>query len=129
MSLIVPFLGLLIVAMGLAVVVNPAFLRRLMKGLVRSHWIYAGAALRIVIGALFMLVAEETRFPTFILSFGVLLIVAGISKPLVGLERIARLISWSANRSNGFLRLWAIVALLLGAALIWAGPQLPNFTP
>ena len=91
MSLIVSLIGLLMVVMGLTVIVNPRFFRRLLKDLVTRRWIYPAAALRVVIGA--------------------------------------RFISRSANLSDAFLRLEAIVALLLGAALIWAGPELPIFTP
>jgi len=62
----------------------------------------------------------EARLPTFVLGFGVLVLIAGIAIPFLGFERIQRLVNFWLRQSNTVLRLWSLGVLGLGGALVWA---------
>ena len=121
MSLIVPLLGLLILAGSIVMVVAPSSFRKCVGAFVKKKWLPFAALFRLVVGVLFVIVADETRFPIFILVFGILMIAAGLSIPLIGFARIERFAEWWLHRSNVFLRLFSMVSAFFGAFLFWSG--------
>ncbi len=122
MSIVVAIIGLLIFLIGLAVLISPTTLRWLRhRHFLKKEWLYAATALRIVIGVLFIIAVPDTRAPTFILVLGIIFIIAGVAIPLSGTERIEQMAEWWLKRSDAILRLWAIVSVILGSAILWCG--------
>jgi hypothetical protein len=93
-------------------------------GFVRSFQTPAGllfaAALRVVLGVALFFSAPLSRAPELIGAVGVVTIVMGVITPLFGVERFRRLLDWWSARGSVFLRVWAILAMLLGLSLIYA---------
>jgi len=121
MSIVVAIIGLLIFLIGVAILISPATLRRLIHHFLKKEWLYGVTALRIIFGILFIIAAPDTRAPTFILVLGIIFILAGVAIPLTGTERIHRMAKWWLERSDTTLRLWAIVSVILGAVILWCG--------
>ncbi|MDH3692400.1 MAG: hypothetical protein OEU36_23455 [Gammaproteobacteria bacterium] len=91
--------------------------------LVKSFWdrkgsIYFAVIVRLVLGALLILVAPSTKFPIPFEVLGWLMIVAAIIIPLVGRERIGRLLSWWEHRSSLAVRIWCVLGVVFGGFLI-----------
>jgi hypothetical protein len=118
-SIIVLVIGLIIIATGLAVLVKPARLKDLLYILLEKDWFRMVAALRVIIGVLFLFAAGGTRSPIFVSVMGVLFILAGVFIPILGPARLRSLASWWMKRRDLVLRLWALVALALGGLLVW----------
>lgn len=121
MTLVVVLVGALIALIGLAVVIAPVTLKKVLWRLIESDRFYLIAIARIVIGVLFLLAARETGSHLFISIVGVFLILAGLLIPVLGRTRTRAVAEWWLKKSDGILRLWGLMALLLGAALIGAG--------
>jgi uncharacterized protein YjeT (DUF2065 family) len=119
MSIIVLAIGLVIVVTGLAVLIKPARLKDLLYTLLEKDWFRIVAALRVIIGVLFLFAAGGTRSPIFVSVMGVLFILAGVLIPILGSARLRYLASWWMERRDSVLRLWALVALALGGVLVW----------
>ena len=109
-----------IVVIGAVGVVSPARLFSILGFIQTPTGLYFAAAFRVVLGAFLFLVSPTSKAPDFIQIFGVLAVVAGLATPFVGLERIGRVMKWWTDRPDGFLRLWAAFAFVLGLSLIWA---------
>lgn len=92
--------------------------------IVKSVWdrkasIYLAVIVRVVLGVLLILVAPSTKFPIGFLVLGWVAIVAAIVIPLVGRERIGRLLSWWEHRSSLAVRLWCLLGVMFGGFLIY----------
>jgi hypothetical protein len=118
-SIIVLVIGLIIIVTGLAVLVKPARLKDLLYILLEKDWFRMVAALRVIIGVLFLFAAGGTRSPIFVSVMGILFILAGVLIPILGTARLRSLASWWIKRRDLVLRLWALVALALGGVLVW----------
>jgi uncharacterized protein YjeT (DUF2065 family) len=118
-SIIVLAFGLIIIVIGLAILVKPARLKDLLYILLEKDWFRMVAALRVIIGVLFLFAAGGTRSPIFVSVMGVLFILAGVLIPILGPVRLRSLASWWMKRRDLVLRLWALVAVTLGGVLVW----------
>ena len=67
-----------------------------------------------------ILAAPYTQFPTVIRILGVLGLVAAVGLPLIGWDRIDRLMAWFQQRPVNLLRTWLLLGVLVGGFLIYA---------
>jgi hypothetical protein len=121
MRIAIAAVGLLVLALGAVGVSRPAAL----VGLVERPWrsragLYLAVAFRAALGVLLIAAASSTRFPWVIGGLGVLSLVAAVSLPFLGYERLRRFVEWWVARPGGFVRGWSIVACAFGAFLIYA---------
>ena len=121
MPVIVTLVGALLALLGLAVIIAPSSLKRILGSLMESDRFYLIAILRIVIGVLLLIAAGQTRSPTLVYIVGGLMILAGLLIPIMGKTRIQALAGWWMKKSDSILRLWGLMAFLLGIALVGAG--------
>ncbi len=119
MGIVVLIIGVIVSGIGLAVLVKPAKLKDLLYFLVEKDRFYVVAALRVVIGVLFLFAAGSTRSPIFVSVMGILFVLAGVLIPILGPARLRSLVSWWMKRGNWVLRAWALVAFAFGVILIW----------
>ena len=120
MTVFVLILGILILAVGLVVLASPGHMRRAVGSLVRPSTLPVFAIVRIAFGIALVMASAETRLPVFVWAFGLLLIIAGASLPVLGIQRVLKLTEWWLEKPHGVLRGWSLLAILLGALLIWA---------
>jgi hypothetical protein len=121
MTILVTLVGALLALLGLGVMIVPSTLKKTLWSLMESDRFHLIAILRIVLGVLLILAAGQTRSPTLVFIVGGLMILAGILIPVMGKARIQALAGWWMNKSDNILRLWGLMAFLLGIALVGAG--------
>jgi len=81
---------------------------------------YFAAGIRVLLGVALLFAAEASRATSLISVVGIIVIIAGVVMPLIGIERFRRLLdSWS-EMGTAFIRGWAALALLFGLLLIYA---------
>jgi hypothetical protein len=88
--------------------------------------------LRIVLGLLLVAGAWRTRLPAVVLVLGVITLLSGLLAPLLGYHRLRAFAAWWASRPASLIRIWALLALALGLALLYAalgGPPGPSGAP
>lgn len=78
------------------------------------------AALRILFGALLVAAAPHSRAPNLLRVFGVLILLAGLSTPLFGVELAKVLLEVSAEDGGVWMRITGTIAIALGALFVWA---------
>jgi len=72
------------------------------------RWLYSVSGIRVLVGSILVVAASSTGFPGFVRAFGVTLIVAGISIPLLGEERVDRMAEWWLRQLDWMLRAWRL---------------------
>lgn len=113
-------LALIIVAVGVVGLFSPSRVIRIARSLESRAGLYYVAALRLVFGVALLYSAEASRAPGLIRTIGVLLIVAGVVTPFLGVARFRRIVDWWSTWGGFLHRLWATVAIAFGLLLIWA---------
>jgi hypothetical protein len=120
MKIIVLFIGIFILVVGIAILISPAALRQLLHKFLEKRWLPYATALRIIVGVIFVFAAPQTKMPQIIWGLGILFILAGIIIPLLGAKRIEGVANWWLGMPDVVLRLWAVLAGILGILIAWA---------
>lgn len=121
MSWIVVAIGTLIAAMSLVVLVAPKQVAGMLFPRLSGGTLRWAAGFRIVLGALLVLAASSTKVPVLFIVLGVLLILAGLALPVLGIDRVRSIAVWAMDRPTGVLRVCAAAVFGLAALLVWAG--------
>ena len=121
MNFIIVTVAVLIITLGLSVIIHPKFLKELLHIMLKKQWLWPVSIARIILGVLFIYMSGSTNSPVFVGIFGIMLVLAGISVPLMGPHRIDSMANWWINQKDYLLRLWGFVGMLLGIALALSG--------
>ena len=113
-------MSLAIASLGVLGVAAPGVLLEFAGSLLVPPALYGVAAVRIVFGALLVLVATESRMPRTLRVIGVLIVVAGLLTPLLGAERTASILAWMSAQAPLLVRAVAVVPVLVGAFFAYA---------
>ena len=113
-------IGAIISLVCLTGVMLPAQLLRA----VRAAWQYRAALfvavmVRFLVGVLLVMAAPHSRFPLAFEILGWLAIAAALLIPVIGRERIGRLLDWWSRRSHSGIRLWSLAGLAFGCFLVY----------
>jgi len=117
MRLVALTLSLVISVVGAVGIVMPAVLLAISRPFLTPAGLYAAAGLRVVLGTALFLAAPASRAPKTLCALGVVIVVAGLVTPLVGIDRARAIVEWWTAQGTAFLRVWAGVALVFGLCL------------
>lgn len=121
MTYLVLVFGLLIMLGGAGLLLKPGAIFGFFEKHGNTTGLYAfSIAIRIVLGAVLILGAPESRFPIALQVLGWLSIYAALALVLIGRVRFRNLIKWALELSPPFKRLAGIVAVLFGGFLVYA---------
>ena len=112
--------GLLVVVIGVVGIVAPDALVTIGLHSVTPVGLYVVAALRIAIGLVLLGASSASRMPRTLRVFGIVVLAAGLATPFLGLERARVIVNWWFAGGPVVIRLWAVVAVLLGGFIISA---------
>ena len=121
MAVFVSVYGLFMVVVGIVWGAVPAKLIGLVARWRASMLQPPAAAVRIALGVLFLIAAPYCRAPGVVRFVGVVTLAAALILIAIGRSRFERFMTWWFERSPGFMRLWALVAIVFGVLLFWAG--------
>ena len=82
--------------------------------------LYVAAGIRLVFGVALFFAAPTSRAPRTLRVLGVVVIVAGLAMPVVGIEFFRSQVDWWSTRGPGFHRAWGVFALVFSALLAYA---------
>jgi hypothetical protein len=120
-GLLVALLGLVIAGAGVMGVLRPRSLVEWVELFATPDRLYLAAGIRVGFGIILIGAAASCRAPDLVRLLGVTAVIAGVATPFVGVERVRRVIAWWTERSDGFIRAYSSVPILLGLFLLWAG--------
>jgi len=120
MSLAILVVGGLMFAGSAVIMVAPGMIKEISRVFLKRPWVQVAATFRIAIGVLFILAARDTRFPTYIMICGVIIVLAGLALAFMGTARTKAFVEWWLARSNLVMRLVALAGLAFAASCVWA---------
>ena len=112
--------GVLIAALGIFGLVSPSQVLRLEEYSRKPPLRYIASAIRMLLGVTLFLAAPASRVAVAFVTLGVFIFVSGIITLFFGPERFSKLVDWWSAHGPGLARVWAALALVLGAFLVYA---------
>ena len=123
MKAVIWIIGALIVIEAAIIIVRPDIYKKFIKFLTRGRMLYIPAVVAVVVGIVFLIYARECSIPWIIIVFGLIAAIKGVAIFLVKGETLKETLNWLHERSNMTLRLLGILALAIGALILYAGPR------
>jgi hypothetical protein len=113
-------LGFVIAAIGVLGIAAPSALLEFGRSLQSASALYVLAALRVALGTILVWAAPDSRTPRTLRIFGVLIIVAGVATPFIGVERSRAIFDWWSTQGTFFTRTWPATAVIFGLFVAYA---------
>jgi uncharacterized membrane protein YidH (DUF202 family) len=114
------FISLGIAAMGVFGLVAPDRFIGFIRSRQTTAALYLATALRLVLGVALLFAASSSKAPDVLQVVGVVIIVAGLATPFLGVERFRKLLARWSTLGSGFIRAWACFLLVLSFLLVYA---------
>jgi hypothetical protein len=112
-------LGVLLAVVGMLLVAAPFAALEFGRSILSPAVLYIAAAVRIIFGGVLLWVAPASRAPTVLRVLGVMLVVAGVATPFVGVELSRVVFDWMLAQGSLFTRAWASAAIALGVLIVY----------
>lgn len=121
MNLLAMIVGLLVVAVGAVGMAVPDALVAIGRDLVTPTGLYVIAVVRVGIGLVLVLAASTSRMPRTLRVVGGIVIIAGLTTPMFGVDRARAVMDWWVSQGPLFTRFAAVLAVAIGGFIIYAG--------
>lgn len=119
MKLAILAVGLLLATTGLLTFAMPGRLRKLLAWFSTGNRFSLAILGRLALGLVLLLGASSTRWPAAGITLGLLFLAGGAAIPVLGEERVARIVNWWLDRPDAALRAWSSVVAGTGAFIAW----------
>jgi len=119
MAIAVKIIGIVFVFVAVTYLLKPDIFRRILEFFKQGRRIYLAGLLRFVFAVVFLLGANECKIPWVIITFGILFIISGLLVFTFGLEKLKAMINWCQKQPALILRFIALIALAIGAVIIY----------
>ena len=120
MHIAIKSLGILIALMGIAYLLRPEIIKRLMNFFKKGKRMYFPGVMRFALAIVFFLGARECRYPWVIFASGIIFLAGGLLIFTLGPDRIRRLLDWYAEQPMLVFRVIALIVLAFGAIVIFS---------
>jgi uncharacterized protein YjeT (DUF2065 family) len=120
MILLIKLLGIVILVLGVIYLINPDTMKQYAAFWTKGKRMYSGAALSTLIGIMLLLAATQCAVSWVIALFGIITIVKGIVLFVLGPEKAKTRLNRLVEKPVAVLRVFAILAIVIGALLIYA---------
>lgn len=120
LKLLATLLSLSVAGLGVLGITAPAVLVELGQTLIRPPAVYGVAAVRVLFGALLILVAGASRMPLVLRVVGAVIVVAGFLTPFLGTERFLQALAWFSDQRLHLFRAVAVLPVAAGLSFVYA---------
>jgi uncharacterized protein YjeT (DUF2065 family) len=118
--LVIKSLGILFTLMGIAYLLRPDIIKKLMAFFKKGKRIYIPGLIRFVLAVVFFVAARECRYFWIIFASGIIFLTGGLLIFLLGPEKIRRILDWYEEQPTVIFRVIALVVLVFGMVIIFS---------
>lgn len=119
MAIVIKIVGILIVLAGIVFFLRPEMMNRLLVFFKKGKRVYFMGLVRFVLAIVFLLGAGQCDGKQVIAAFGILFLISGLLIFLLGAEKVGAILDWFLKQSVLLKRISAVIALVIGAAIIY----------
>ena len=114
-------IGAVMAVWGIAAVLKPDWMKRMMVFFTVRHRFQAAAAVKLAIGIVFLIAARECRHWQIVVVLGILIAGGNLGALLIKSETAQKFMLWWQKQPLWVYRLWGVAAVLFAALVIYAG--------
>lgn len=118
--LVIKSLGILFVLMGIAYLLRPDIIKKLMGFFKKGKRIYFAGLIRFALAIVFFLAARECKYFRIIFASGIIFLAGGLLVFMLGPEKIRRILDWYEQQPALIFRVIALIVLAFGAIIIFS---------
>ena len=118
--IVIKSLGMLFCLMGIAYLLRPDIIKKLMVFFKKGKRIYFAGLIRFALAVVFFVAARECRYPWIIFACGIIFLISGFLIFMLGPEKIRRILDWYEQQPALIFRIIALVVLVFGAIIIFS---------
>jgi hypothetical protein len=112
--------ALFFIVVGVVGLIAPLSLFHWLQYSITPIGLYVVAVLRIGIGIVLLGAASMSQTPKTFRVFGIIALIAGLTTPLLGVERAHGIMEWWFAQASIALRMLSLVALILGGFIMYS---------
>jgi hypothetical protein len=120
MQTVIQVIGIFVFLAGILFLVKPAVIKQLIVFLQKGYRIYFVGMLRIALAIVFLLGARQCDMTRVIVVLAILFLLSGLSIFMLGSAKIRRILEWYLRQPLFFLRVLALIPLILGGLITYA---------
>ena len=120
MAIALTIFSLIIVLLSVYGVIQPFSLIQFVRGLMAGSGLWVAVVARIILAILLWFSAPLSLTPTIFKALAVLVLVAAIALPMIGTQRILKLMKWVESWRPPAIRLWCLLGVAFGGFLLWS---------
>ena len=117
---VVKIVGIVFVFIGIVYLLKPSVLKSFVEFFKKGKRIYFVGLIRFVLAVIFLLAANQCKTSWVIIVFGILFMISGLLVFMLGAKRLKSILEWWQRQSSLLLRFMGLIALAVGAAIIYA---------
>lgn len=118
--MLVKLIGIVVLVGGVVYLLKPDAIKQYIAFWTKGKRISIGAGLSLLFGIILLRAASECVVSWVVTTFGVLAIIKGLVLFVLGPEKAVSKLKWWRERPDSTLRLIGIIALAIGALLIYS---------
>ena len=118
-------LALFTIVVSMVGIVVPDSLMTVRRSYYTPGGLYAGGAVRVAMGLVWILAASSSRWPRTLRALGAVMCMQGLAANLLGLERARAILEWEGMHT-ALLRAGAVVALVTSGFVAFALTKRPS---
>ena len=120
MVLIVKLIGIAILVLGVVYLLSPNVMKQCIGFWAKGKRVQMGGGLSLLFGVILLVAASRCAVTWVVATFGVLGLIKGVALFVLGSEKVIAWINWWRERPDPILRLIGVIALTVGALLIYS---------
>ena len=120
MVIIIKSLGMLFSLMGIAYLLRPDIIKKLMGFFKKGKRIYFAGLIRFVLAVVFFVAARECRYFWIIFASGLIFLTGGLLIFILGPEKIRRIFDWYEQQPAIIFQFIAVIVLAFGVIIIFS---------
>jgi hypothetical protein len=120
MDIVVKIVGMVIVLLAVLFLLKPDVMKSLLGFFKQGKRMYFIGIVRLILAVIFLLAARECDVTWVIVTFGILFLMSALLIFIIGPEKLRSMLDWFQNKSVIFLRVMAVIVLVLGVVIIYS---------
>jgi len=119
-DIVIKSLGMLFTLMGIAYLLRPDIIKKLMGFFKKGKRIYFAGLIRFALAVVFFVAARECRYFWIIFASGIIFLSGGLFIFMLGPDKIRRIFDWYEEQPSIIFQVIALVVLVFGIIVIFS---------
>lgn len=120
MAIALAIFSLVIALLSAYGALHPSNLTSFVRGFMTGHGLWVAVVIRLIFALLLWFSAPLSHTPVTFQVLAIIALVAAIALPIIGAQRILKLVDWVASWRQLTIRLWSLLGVGFGGFIFWS---------